>query len=110
MPKLDRTELEAACEDFSNIIVSYPLCTIYKGTLSSGVEIAVVSTAVASNNWSKRSEAHFRKKVCDMLVTYPYCVYLKHSPVNQLPWYFELLIAFSLLFACVGGYSVTDKS
>lgn len=63
VPKLNRTELEAACEDFSNIIVSYPFCTIYKGTLSSGVEIAVISTVVASNNWSKRSEAHFRKKV-----------------------------------------------
>ncbi|XP_020269903.1 protein MALE DISCOVERER 2-like isoform X2 [Asparagus officinalis] len=63
VPKLDRTELEAACEDFSNIIHSYPFYTVYKGILSSGVEIAVISTTVASQDWSKHSEAHFRKKV-----------------------------------------------
>jgi len=64
VPKLNRAELEAACEDFSNISSSYPTCTVYKGTLSSGVEIAVVSTTLASKDWSKGSEACFRQKVC----------------------------------------------
>lgn len=66
VPKLNRCELEAACEDFSNIIATYPICTIYKGTLSSGVEISVVSPSISPKDWSKRSEAYFRKKV-DML-------------------------------------------
>ncbi|XP_008789371.2 protein MALE DISCOVERER 2-like isoform X1 [Phoenix dactylifera] len=64
VPKLNRAELEAACEDFSNIVISYPDYTVFKGTLSSGVEIAVASTAVPSaKEWSKRSEMHFRKKI-----------------------------------------------
>ncbi|RDY13760.1 Protein MALE DISCOVERER 2, partial [Mucuna pruriens] len=64
VPSLKRTELEAACEDFSNIIGSLPGGTIYKGTLSSGVEIAVTSTAVTSSqNWSKNMETQFRKKI-----------------------------------------------
>ncbi|KAG8055883.1 hypothetical protein GUJ93_ZPchr0001g31678 [Zizania palustris] len=64
VPKLQRTELEGACEDFSNIVASYPHYTVYKGTLSSGIEIAVVSTAIASSkDWSKHSEGRFRKKI-----------------------------------------------
>ncbi|KAL5219791.1 hypothetical protein ABZP36_024504 [Zizania latifolia] len=64
VPKLQCTEMEGACEDFSNIIASYPHYTVYKGTLSSGVEIAVVSTAITSNkDWSKHSEGTFRKKI-----------------------------------------------
>ncbi|CAD5189700.1 unnamed protein product [Musa acuminata subsp. malaccensis] len=64
VPKLKRPELEAACEDFSNIVVSYPDFTIYKGTLSSGVEIAVVSTTITStDDWSRHSEFLFRKKI-----------------------------------------------
>ena len=64
MPALKRSELEIACEDFSNIIGSLSDCKLYKGTLSSGVEIAVVSTLVASaKSWSKQSESNFRKKV-----------------------------------------------
>lgn len=63
-PKLKRSELEAACEDFSNIIGTFSDGTVYKGTLSSGVEIAVTSTAVASReDWSKNLETQFRKKV-----------------------------------------------
>lgn len=69
VPKLQRSELEAACEDFSNILNSYPDCTIFKGTLSNGVEIAVISTKIASAiDWSRRSEMRFRKKVCHSLV------------------------------------------
>lgn len=65
VPKLQRTELETACEDFSNIISSFSDGTVYKGTLSSGVEIAVTSTAVKSaKDWSKNLEAQFRNKAC----------------------------------------------
>ncbi|KAL0352968.1 UNVERIFIED_CONTAM: protein MALE DISCOVERER 1 [Sesamum angustifolium] len=40
------------------------VATLYKGTLSSGVEIAVASTAVASaKQWSKQAELTFRKKI-----------------------------------------------
>lgn len=64
VPKLQRSELEAACEDFSNIIGSLYDGTIYKGTLSSGVEIAVTCTAVKSaKDWSKNLEAQFRNKI-----------------------------------------------
>ncbi|OMO82826.1 hypothetical protein CCACVL1_11750 [Corchorus capsularis] len=64
VPKLKRSELEAACEDFSNIIGTFSDGTVYKGTLSSGVEIAVTSTAVTSrDNWSKNLETQFRKKI-----------------------------------------------
>ncbi|KAF8394880.1 hypothetical protein HHK36_018817 [Tetracentron sinense] len=64
IPKLKRSELETACEDFSNIIDSSLDGTVYKGTLSSGVEIAVTSSAVeSSKDWSKNLEAQFRKKI-----------------------------------------------
>ncbi|KAL6541628.1 hypothetical protein OROGR_011114 [Orobanche gracilis] len=64
VPKLKRSEIEAACEDFSNVIGSASICTFYKGTLSSGVEIAVVSIAVSSRkDWSSNLETQFRKKI-----------------------------------------------
>lgn len=64
VPKLKRSELEAACEDFSNVIGSASSCTLYKGTLSSGVEIAVASITVASaKHWSSSMEVQFRRKV-----------------------------------------------
>ncbi|XP_008794242.1 protein MALE DISCOVERER 1-like isoform X2 [Phoenix dactylifera] len=64
VPVLKRAELEAACEDFSNIIGSLSDCMLYKGTLSSGVEIAVVSSAITcAKDWSKQSESQFRKKI-----------------------------------------------
>ncbi|RZS16156.1 hypothetical protein BHM03_00048116, partial [Ensete ventricosum] len=64
VPALRRSELETACEDFSNIIDSLSNCKLYKGTLSSGVEIAVTSAIVTSaKDWSVQDEAHFRKKV-----------------------------------------------
>lgn len=62
--KLNRTELETACEDFSNIIEAKESYTLYKGTLSSGVEICVASTTIASlKDWSKHAELGFRKKI-----------------------------------------------
>lgn len=64
VPKLNRSELETACEDFSNIITSGNSYIVYKGTLSSGVEIAVISTTISSlQDWSVHSETAFRKKV-----------------------------------------------
>ncbi|KAM7505975.1 hypothetical protein LguiB_004879 [Lonicera macranthoides] len=64
VPKLNRSELETACEDFSNIISTHDGCTVYKGTLSSGVEIAVLSTSLTDlKDWSKRAELAFRKKI-----------------------------------------------
>jgi hypothetical protein len=64
VPSLGRPELEAACEDFINVIGTSTDCTLYKGTLSSGVEIAVVSTSVnSSKDWSDRSEEQFRNKL-----------------------------------------------
>ncbi|KAF8026371.1 hypothetical protein BT93_F2995 [Corymbia citriodora subsp. variegata] len=67
VPKLNRSELEAACEDFSNIVSTTNVCTVYKGTLSSGVEIAVTSApAISSKDWSASVEKAYRKKI-DML-------------------------------------------
>ncbi|XP_028764779.1 protein MALE DISCOVERER 2-like [Neltuma alba] len=64
VPKLNRAELEVACEDFSNIVTSLPNCTVYKGTLSSGVEIAVSSALISSaQDWSKNMEISYRKKI-----------------------------------------------
>lgn len=64
VPALKRSELEIACEDFSNIIGSVSGGRLFKGTLSSGVEIAVVSTVVTSaKDWSKQSETQFKKKI-----------------------------------------------
>jgi hypothetical protein len=63
--KLNRAELEVACEDFSNIINTFPTCTVFKGILSSGVEIGVVSTTISSSkDWSRSAESCFKKKVC----------------------------------------------
>lgn len=59
-----RSELETACEDFSNVIGTLPGCTLYKGTLPCGAEIAVVSTLIKyAYGWSPIAEAQFRNKV-----------------------------------------------
>ncbi|KAK8681034.1 hypothetical protein V6N13_053441 [Hibiscus sabdariffa] len=64
VPKLNRAELETACEDFSNIIDTIGGCKVYKGTLSSGVEIAVAATSISSlKDWSKNSEKAYRRKI-----------------------------------------------
>ncbi|PUZ73573.1 hypothetical protein GQ55_2G485200 [Panicum hallii var. hallii] len=67
VPALKRSELQAACEDFSNIVGSTPSCMLYKGTLSSGVEIAVVLSSIRSiKEWSKECESHYRKKITSL--------------------------------------------
>ncbi|CAM0955040.1 unnamed protein product [Alopecurus aequalis] len=59
-----RSELETACEDFSNVIGTVPGCTLYKGTLPCGAEIAVVSTLIKyAYGWSPTAEAQFKDKV-----------------------------------------------
>lgn len=64
VPKLNLDELETACEDFSNIIETHDSSTVYKGILSSGVEISVTSTSINSRKeWSKRSETAYRKQI-----------------------------------------------
>ncbi|KAI9120669.1 hypothetical protein K1719_007702 [Acacia pycnantha] len=67
VPKLNRAELEVACEGFSNIVINLPQATVYKGTLSDGTEIAVSSTLIASaQDWSKNMEIDYRKKIDTM--------------------------------------------
>ncbi|KAJ6844302.1 inactive receptor-like serine/threonine-protein kinase [Iris pallida] len=64
VPSLKRSEVQAACEDFSNVVGTLSDCMLYKGTLSSGTEIAVTSSmATSSKHWSDQSEAQFRKKI-----------------------------------------------
>ncbi|KGN50680.1 probable inactive receptor-like protein kinase At3g56050 isoform X2 [Cucumis sativus] len=64
VPKLKRSELEVSCEDFSNVIGYSPIGPVYKGTLSSGVEIAVnIISVKSSKDWSMALEAQFRKKI-----------------------------------------------
>lgn len=62
-PVLKRKELEAACEDFSNIIGTSPDGVLYKGTLANGTEVAVTSIRMSSADWSSNSELAFRRKV-----------------------------------------------
>ncbi|KMZ69211.1 putative Receptor protein kinase [Zostera marina] len=62
--KLSRATLDASCEEFSNVIQCYPQFTVYKGTLSNGVEISVISTAFPLlKDWSKHSQIKFVQKV-----------------------------------------------
>ena len=45
---------ETAFEDFSNIVSTIDVCTVYKVTLSSRVDIAVASTSISSyKEWTK---------------------------------------------------------
>ncbi|KAJ4767140.1 Protein kinase family protein [Rhynchospora pubera] len=64
VPSLNRSELQAACEDFSNILGTLPGRVLYKGTLSNGSEITVVSTMeTAAAEWSGQLQSHFRNKI-----------------------------------------------
>jgi hypothetical protein len=71
------SQLEKACEGFSNIIGTLSGCTLYKGNLPCGAEIAVVSPSAAyAGGWSPAAEAHFKNKVyCKFLyyVILPNC-------------------------------------
>ncbi|KAH9625731.1 hypothetical protein KSS87_007927 [Heliosperma pusillum] len=64
VPRLNSGELQTACEDFSNIIETFSGCLMYKGILSSGVEIAVLSTSIRSSyQWSSHAEREFKRKI-----------------------------------------------
>ncbi|KAF3329883.1 inactive receptor-like serine/threonine-protein kinase [Carex littledalei] len=63
VPSLGRADLDAACENFSNIIATSSDHTIYKGTLSNGSEIAVVSTSMSADKWMDLSENQFKLKI-----------------------------------------------
>ncbi|CAH8376274.1 unnamed protein product [Eruca vesicaria subsp. sativa] len=64
VPILKRAEIEAACEDFSNVLGSCPIGKLFKGTLSSGVEIAVASIETTSaKDWKDNAEIQFMKKI-----------------------------------------------
>lgn len=70
---LRRLELEAVCEGFNNIVGSFSNFTLYKGTLSSGAEVAVMSTVITSTkDWSAQDEAKFMKKVSTSYLFFPY--------------------------------------
>ena len=59
--------MEAACEDFSNIIGFSTDIVLFKGTLANGVEIAVTSIRKSAKSWSTNSELIFWRKVNELL-------------------------------------------
>ncbi|XP_024526900.1 protein MALE DISCOVERER 2 [Selaginella moellendorffii] len=63
VPSLTWAELQAACEDFSNIIGSSPDTVVFKGTLSNGTEVAVTSIRISAASWTASSEIFFRRKI-----------------------------------------------
>jgi serine/threonine protein kinase len=63
VPTISREELEAACEDFSNIIGSSSDSMVFKGTLTNGTEIAVTSYRIPPTSWTPNIELYFRRKV-----------------------------------------------
>ncbi|KAI4343257.1 hypothetical protein MLD38_027785 [Melastoma candidum] len=64
--RFSRQELEEACEDFSNIIGSSPDSLVYKGTLTGGPEIAVISLGVKEEQWTGYLDLYFRREVADL--------------------------------------------
>ncbi|RAL44383.1 hypothetical protein DM860_011660 [Cuscuta australis] len=60
--RYSREEVEVACEDFSNIIVSSTNSLVYKGTMIGGPEIAVISVCVKEENWTAYLELYFQKE------------------------------------------------
>ncbi|XP_073120929.1 probable LRR receptor-like serine/threonine-protein kinase At1g63430 isoform X2 [Henckelia pumila] len=64
--RYSREELEAACEDFSNIIESSPDSVVYKGTTKDGQEIAVISLCIKEEQWNGHLELYFQKEVADL--------------------------------------------
>lgn len=63
VPPMNYQELEAACEDFSNIIRSYLHSVVYKGTLKNGPEIAVISLSITEDRWTNSHEHAFVNEV-----------------------------------------------
>jgi serine/threonine protein kinase len=63
VPFLKLSEVESACEDFSNIIGESSETIVYKGTLASGTEVAATRMKVPAANWNLQLELSFRRKV-----------------------------------------------
>ncbi|KAF3974837.1 hypothetical protein CMV_001854 [Castanea mollissima] len=61
-----RQDLEVACEDFSNIIGSSPDSVVYKGTMKSGPDIAVISLCIKEEHWTGYLELYFQREVADL--------------------------------------------
>lgn len=61
--RMNYQELEASCEDFSNIIGSHLHSLIYKGTLKNGPEIAVLSISISGDQWTSSHEHSFLTEV-----------------------------------------------
>lgn len=105
MAKLNLTELETACEDFSNIIDTGHGRIVYKGTLSSKVEIAVVSTAITcSKDWPKRAETAFWKEVCFMKLS------VQHFQAIKKFWRVYLFFLFGLWFRLINCHVWTIRT
>ncbi|KAA0042773.1 hypothetical protein IC582_022350 [Cucumis melo] len=64
--RFSRQELELACEDFSNIIGSSRDSLVYKGTLKTGPEIAVISMSMKEEQWTGYLELYFQTEVADL--------------------------------------------
>ena len=77
-----RQDLEVACEDFSNIIGSSPDSVVYKGTMKSGPEIAVISLCIKEEHWTGYLELYFQREVT-AIITAKNCS-LKHLTKNTI--------------------------
>ncbi|KAJ8766139.1 hypothetical protein K2173_021656 [Erythroxylum novogranatense] len=64
--RFSRQELEAACEDFSNIIGSSADSLVYKGNMKGGPEIAVISLGIKEEHWTGYLELYFQREVADL--------------------------------------------
>ncbi|XP_062185926.1 uncharacterized protein LOC133889411 [Phragmites australis] len=75
VPKLQRSELEGACEDFSNIVASYPHYTVHIREPYRVVSRYVSTMITSSKDWSKHSEGRFRKKTRshELIIRTSYC-------------------------------------
>ncbi|URE02256.1 Leucine rich repeat N-terminal domain [Musa troglodytarum] len=61
--RISYQEIEAACEDFSNIIGSSLYNLVYKGTMKNGPEIAVISLCISGDQWTSSHELYFETEV-----------------------------------------------
>lgn len=67
LPTISFEELEAACEEFTNVIATSTDFRVFKGTrVSDGLQIAVTRILVPPQKWTARREIGFRHKVEDL--------------------------------------------
>ncbi|KAL8170652.1 hypothetical protein V2J09_022456 [Rumex salicifolius] len=64
--KFSRSELDLACEEFSNIIGSSPDSVVYKGIIKGGPEIAVISFCIKQEQWGDYHELYFLREAKDL--------------------------------------------